>query len=160
MSLVINLRHLTRKTLELCGELTVEELDPGVEDEMVRLPYPAQYHVFAQRPSATLLLHGRLEVTIACVCVRCLKPFERRLVIENWTCEVLPGDEETPVQNDCVDLTMRVREDILLALPQHPLCEPECPGLLPPLTPEHNSGTEFQGFNSGSVWSDLNKIKW
>jgi uncharacterized metal-binding protein YceD (DUF177 family) len=160
MSLLINLRHLARKGLELHGELSVEELDPGVADEMVRLPYPAHYEVFVERPSAAVVVHGRLEVTIACVCVRCLKEFERRVVIEDWNCEVLPGDEETPVQNDCVDLTMRAREDILLALPQHPLCEPECPGLPPPQTPAHDSDAAFQSLDGGSVWTDLNKLKW
>ena len=41
----------------------------------------------------------------------------------------LEGEEEVPVINDCVDLTPYMREDILLAFPQHPLCEPDCGGL-------------------------------
>ena len=31
--------------------------------------------------------------------------------------------------NDLIDLTEILREDVLLALPQHPHCGPQCPGL-------------------------------
>lgn len=160
MSLLINLRHLARKNLELRGELTVEELDLGAGDKMVRLPHPALYHVTVERPGAAVLVRGSLEVTMACVCVRCLRAFERKLVLEDWSCEVFPGDRETPVQNDCVDLTMRAREDIVLALPRHPLCEPECPGLPPHQTPAPESGAAFSGLDGGSAWAELSKLKW
>ena len=39
------------------------------------------------------------------------------------------GEDRVAVDNDCVDLTPYLREDILLEFPQHPLCKPECRGL-------------------------------
>ena len=36
---------------------------------------------------------------------------------------------QVAIENDCVDLTPFVREDILLEFPQHPLCKPDCGGL-------------------------------
>ena len=39
------------------------------------------------------------------------------------------GDDKALVVNDCLDLTPYVREDILLALPLHPLCGSDCGGL-------------------------------
>jgi len=106
MSLLINLRHLARKNLELRGEITVDELDLDDRDKIVRLPHPAQYHVIVERPGPAVLAQGTLEATMSCICVRCLREFERKLLIDNWLCEVFPGDEETPVQNDSVIQTV------------------------------------------------------
>jgi uncharacterized metal-binding protein YceD (DUF177 family) len=53
-------------------------------------------------------------------------------------------------------LTPYLREDILLALPQHPLCEPECGGLKLPARakdPEKTAG------NTASAWDALDKLK-
>ena len=73
-----------------------------------------------------------------------------------WACHLaLEGEEKAAVINDCVDLTPYIREDILLAFPQQPLCEPECKGLAnmrkkrPGAEPEAVSDT----------WAELNKLK-
>ena len=47
--------------------------------------------------------------------------------IATWTLHLpLEGEDKVTVENDCVDLTPFVREDILLEFPQHPLCKPDC----------------------------------
>lgn len=98
---------------------------------------------------------------LACTCVRCLKPFERALQLRDWACELVPGDEETPVSHDCVDLTLRVREDMLLAIPQHPLCGPECRGLSSgPASQTPPPGEDHRPIGGAAVWSELNKLKW
>ena len=67
---------------------------------------------------------------LACQCVRCLTSFRLPLELNGWTCHLpLQGEDRVKVLNDCVDLTPYVREDILLEIPQHPLCDPECRGL-------------------------------
>ena len=40
----------------------------------------------------------------------------------------LEGEEKANVINDLVDLTPYLREDIVLAFPQHPLCRPNAAG--------------------------------
>jgi uncharacterized metal-binding protein YceD (DUF177 family) len=66
-----------------------------------------------------------------------------------------------PVDNDCVDLTGPIRDDILLAFPQHPLCNPECRGL-----PTGYSGKRRKTTTAGlpqigsSAWNELNKLKF
>jgi uncharacterized metal-binding protein YceD (DUF177 family) len=65
------------------------------------------------------------------------------------------------INNDCVDLTPYVREDILLAFPQHPLCDPECGGL-----PDASAGKTSDVGGKGkteavsSAWAELNKLKF
>src|SRR5438270_2715090 len=133
MSLMINLRHLEAHNIRLKGEVPVAELDLDPRDEMIEVEHPLQYDLEVEKLEGGVLVQGDLHLPLKCRCVRCLRGFEYRLDLENWTCHVpLQGEEAAPVVNDCVDLTAFVREDILLEFPQHPLCDLECPGLPSP----------------------------
>ncbi|MFM8470337.1 MAG: YceD family protein, partial [Limisphaerales bacterium] len=70
----------------------------------------------------------------------------------------LDGEDAVPVVDDCVDLTPYLREDILLALPQHPLCKPDCRGLSQ-LAAGGASGTNPQTNAGASPWAVLNQLK-
>jgi uncharacterized protein len=103
-----------------------------------------------------LLVTGSLRIILNCQCVRCLKAFEHRLVLEDWTCHVpLAGEEKAPVNNDCVDLTPLVREDMLLEFPPHPLCKPDCVGLKKGQAPK----TSGKDKAASSAWAELDKLK-
>ena len=68
--------------------------------------------------------------------------------------------EERPVMvRDSVDLTPYIREDIVLALPTHPLCRKDCPGL--PGMAKQTLRTADTSTSSGtsSPWDELNKLK-
>jgi uncharacterized metal-binding protein YceD (DUF177 family) len=161
MSLVVNLRHLEAHPLELKGELPVAELDLDLRDEMIRAQQPLRYALEVQKVEDGLLLQGHLHLTLQCQCVRCLKPFEYQVDLSAWKHHcALAGEDKLPVVNNCVDLTPRVREDILLEFPQHPLCETNCGGL--PQTDvgrtEKNSGGARTKRES-SAWAALDKLK-
>ena len=155
MSLKVNLRHLDAHELYLNGELSAEELDFGLHDEMIRAEKPLNYDLTVEKLHNAILLQGQLEMTLNCQCVRCLKPFEKTIKLEHWT-EHLPldGEEKVSVDSDCVDLTPFVREDILLEFPQHPLCKPDCGGL-------EKTGRKIRGKGKleSSAWAELNKLK-
>ncbi len=161
MSLLVNLRHLEHKDAILKGDLPVEELELNEVDELIHANYPLQYDLEIQRLDGNLLAHGKLHLTLECECARCLKPFRRELDFKNWAIHLpLEGEEKVEVVGDCVDLTPHIREDILLAFPQHPLCENECGGLKNhPVT----SGKEPNGLGQSeelaSAWAELNKLK-
>ena len=159
MPLTVNLRHLEAHQVGLKGELPVEELDLDPRDELIRAEKSLRYDLAVQKLERSLLAQGRLHLTLQCQCVRCLKPFQYQLDLKEWTCHLpLQGEEAVPVVNDCVDLTPYVREDILLELPQHPLCEPECRGL-----PKTYLGKAKKAGGAGpvgsSAWSELDKLK-
>ena len=160
MSLVVNLRHLAKHNVVLQGELPARELDIDTRDDVIRVAQPLRYDAEVQELDKSLLLRGELRLALDCVCVRCLEPFQHPLVIENWTCHVpLDGEDAAPVLNDCVDLTPYVREDILLELPRHPLCDPECRGLQRPSSVKaKKSGAGLTGKDS-SAWAELDKLK-
>jgi uncharacterized protein len=130
MALKVNLRHLEEHELHLKGDLPVEELDFGLQDEMMAVGKPLHYDLQVEKVPHGLLVQGKLKLPLDCRCVRCLKPFEKRIELPHWTLHLpLEGEEKTPVNNDCVDLTPYAREDMLLEFPQHPVCKPDCAGL-------------------------------
>ena len=157
MPLTFNICHLGKKDLHLQGELPVEELELDLRDDMVRALEPLSYDLEAQELDDAALVRGNLCLPLLCTCVRCLKEFSEALEIDGWTCHLpLKGEDATSVVNDLVNLTPLIREDILLALPQHPLCEPECGGLKPPAS--LNDPGEMSE-PTPSAWSELDKLK-
>ena len=162
MALLINLRHLEKKNVLLKGELAAAELDLAGLDELIRVEEPLEYDLEAQLLDGSVLAQGSLALDLQCECARCLKPFTYRLELTGWACHLpLEGEEKALVANDCVDLTPSIREDILLGLPQHPLCRPECGGLPRKTTGKtKKTGRAGAGKVAVSAWNELNKLKF
>ncbi len=160
MPLLVNLRHLERNDLKLVGELPVADLDIDTKDEMIQLDKPLKHNIEVQQMDEGLLLRGRLVLPLKCQCVRCLKSFVFKVDLRDWSCLIpLSGEEAAPQDGDTVDLTPFLREDILLELPQHPLCKPDCGGLKKPAAGK----SKKRGANdaeTSSVWAELDKIKF
>ena len=161
MPLLINIRHLEHKTVTLQGELPAAELDLGGIDELIQANSPLHHDLVAERHERSILVQGRLGLKLLCECVRCLKGFEYPMNFDSWSCLLpLEGEDKALVSNDCVDLTPYLREDIVLAFPQHPLCEPGCRGLLAASSngTRSSSGASIAG-GSSAAWTELNKLK-
>ena len=159
MPLLFNIRHVEEKEVRLEGELPVVELDLPGDDPLVRARQPLRYDLTVQKLGDAVLVQGRLELSLDCECARCLKPFEHRLALENWAAHVaLTGEEKAVVKDDLADLTPYVREDILLEMPQHPLCQAECAGL--PARARENEKKNTRATEGSPAWSELNKLKF
>lgn len=159
MSLKVNLRHLEDHGLHLKDELPVAELDLGVNDEMIHAEKPLRYDLQVELLHDALLIQGTLVLPLDCECVRCLKKFKTDLKLKPWTVHLpLEGEDKVSVENDCVDLTPFMREDILLSFPQHPLCKPDCAGLKPKGKATQAEAKAAQKAAS-AVWSELDKLK-
>lgn len=157
MPLTVNLRHLEEKNVHLAGELSSEELDFVKPDEMVQPNHPLQYDLDVEQSGNNLLVRGELHLKLDCQCVRCLRPFVYQVDLDQYdTLVPLEGEESAKVLNDLVDLTPYLREDILLAFPQHPLCEADC-DRVPELEHSKSASTSAQG--QKSAWDELNKLK-
>jgi uncharacterized metal-binding protein YceD (DUF177 family) len=154
--LKFNLRHLEEHALHLKGELPVAELDFGVTDELIHLDKPLRYDLQAEDMHESVLVTGSLRLALDCECARCLKPFQYEMVLKGWAVHLpLEGEDAVSVDNDCVDLTPFVREDMLLEFPQHPLCKPDCAGLKKKVRSQADGKVE----KKPSGWSDLDKLK-
>ncbi len=161
MPLTFNIRDLEHASLRLKGGLATAELGLDQIDEMILAGEQLKHDFEVERHERSLFIHGNMELLLHCECVRCLKRFEKVLNLPNWACLLpLDGEEKVLIVNDCVDLTPYVREDIVLALPQHPLCEPECCGLVVARQPnEKRSSAGGPTAETASAWAKLDKLK-
>lgn len=161
MPVTVNLRHLEKKDQHLDGDLPVKELDLMVEDDVIQVREPLKYDLEVTRSGQNLLVNGKLQILLDCECVRCLKPLKHQINLDPYDLIVpLEGEEKAPVDNDLVDLTPYLREDILLAFPRHPVCEAGCDPLPQVSKNKEQSGTSTQGSDKKSAWDELNKLKF
>ena len=158
MALTFNIRHLENKELQLAGQLPLEELELDLNDEVIQPSGPLEYDLNAQELDDALLIQGTLRLPLEMHCVRCLKKFSYPLDLEDWTCHLpLTGEDAVVLEADLVNLTPQIREDILLALPQHPLCEEGCVGLKKTGTFQEEPGET--SVTTSSAWDELDKLK-
>jgi len=161
MPLIVNLRHLEKQNLDYQGDILPQELELEGIDECIKPGEALKYTVEAQLLENSLYVHGVLEITVQCTCVRCLKTFAHKIQLPEWSLLLnRSGEDQMNVVNDCVDLTPYIREDIVLSFPQHPLCEKGCHGL---------PSSRIGGLNQSngpdrneqlqSAWAELDKLK-
>ncbi len=119
-----------------------------------------------------ILVTGTMATRVEMSCSRCLEPIEVALVItieEEFqpTIDVISGRQLPMEEEDqalwidahhILDLTEVVRQDLLLALPAHPLCRETCAGLCPQCGQNWNEGPcDCQPDHLDLRWSALLK---
>ena len=119
-------------------------------------------------------LSGRLQATVRVVCSRCLQNFILELDETIPLTLLLPLGEEageeidlrpqdldtTFFDGETIDVDLIVAEQIFLALPQRPLCQPDCQGLCSECGVDLNRqscGCEKKAM--GSVFDALKAVK-
>lgn len=104
-----------------------------------------------------VLISGTASTNVAGDCSRCLDPIADDVEInlmelfaypDSATDETTDEDEVSRISDDLIDLEPVVRDAVVLALPQVPLCSPDCLGLcvdcggkLAELGPDHGHET-------------------
>jgi uncharacterized protein len=81
-----------------------------------------------------VVVTGSLRARHRDACRRCLRSIDDVLVVtvdERYRVAPPPDDDAFPIVNGQIDLAPMVREEVLLAIPDAPLCRPDCPGLCP-----------------------------
>ena len=107
------------------GELLEGEVDVVDIDEKFVKPFGGvRYRLKAQVIGTELLVKGCLEQDFDLVCCRCGKDFDDTVKVEDFLESIEIG--ENPNEVDVSDL---VRESVLLALPNYPVCQETCPGV-------------------------------
>ena len=114
----------------------------GLGLDVVRIPEGDELALDVRLESVMegVLVSGTATAPIAGECARCLDPLTDRVEVEltelfaypdTATEESTDPDEVSRVVDDLVDLEPVVRDAVLLALPQAPLCRENCAGLCP-----------------------------
>ena len=124
----------------------VLEWPPSPRD-VVRPAGPMRWRLEAQLFGTELLVRGRAEALFEGTCCRCGGPLSRV-----YGDEVTISREVAPDETD-VDLTSELRESILLALPNNPVCSDDC---RPPRPLAEDAGEAGNG--AASPWSALDAL--
>lgn len=140
--LVLNTRDLPRRP----GAMrTVERSVPAPKDlglELIGVPQGAAVNLDLRLESVSegVYVSGTVTAPVEGECGRCLRPISDTLVVtiqelyayEHSTTDETTDEEEVGrMQGDLIDLEPALRDAVVLALPTHPLCRDDCPGLCP-----------------------------
>lgn len=160
--LAVSLRQLEQdEAVTLQGEVSTDQLEIESFDDVIEIAGPLRYDLTVEMHGDALLVMGDLELPLKCTCVRCLRQFGQEVALEGWSSLTpLGGEEGLQIAGDWVDLAPLLRDDVVLAFPRHPLCEPECSGLPSPKPGgESASGSDSAGGESASQWAALDRLK-
>ncbi len=154
MSLKIELSELEDGPLELTGSVALSELQIGELDPLLHADRRAEYHIEVSLFDGKLVARGAVELQMECDCVSCLKRFPFRVRLDPWEAETdLVSEESADKDQSSADLTPMLREDIFLALPQHPRCRPDCDGLKSASEKPPQTGSD------PAAWAALDRLK-
>jgi uncharacterized protein len=118
------------------------------------------------------LLEGEARATVAQQCSRCLKeidsPVEAHFVEQYYaTLSVdtgapmpeAPLDAKTIGHDFRIDVTPLIREEVILATPQAPLCRPDCNGLCPQCGRDLNEYPHEHEEAPDDRWGALSRLR-
>ena len=90
-------------------------------------------HLLLTRTNRGALAKGQFSTKFETECVRCLEPFDLTLTVplEEMFSFSPATDPIYCIDEGWLDLRLPLREQIMLALPMHSLCRPDCKGLCP-----------------------------
>lgn len=124
-------------------------------------------HVRLESVVEGVLVSGVASATLSGQCSRCLEALTDRLEVElielfaypdTATEDTTDPDEVSRVVDGLVDLEPVVRDAVLLALPQAPLCAEDCPGLCPDCGDKRAElGTDHRHERIDPRWAALRK---
>ncbi len=101
----------------------LQELTQDITSELITLREPIDVSFDISIGTKELLLLGQIRGAFELTCSRCLKRFE----------STFNQDLEQTFERelDEIDVGEEVRQGIVLAIPEKPLCQPHCKGLCP-----------------------------
>ena len=153
----MDLKHLTlaeipEDGLHLEGQLdgSLFDIDPGDAQPTG----PLEYQLDLLPSGEVLLVTGSVRACFRRECVRCLEPFEEVISLDPYAADVETEGKGT------IDLTERLREDILLALPAYPHCDStgdgrECPASHRFLAPDPGDEPADESGSPPGAWDAL-----
>jgi uncharacterized protein len=135
-------QELTFSVAEILGhpgeyrDIRVDRPISGVRTALARLTEaPVSAELRAESVVEGILVTGRVRADTVLSCARCLDEFPSQVGLE--LCDLFAGpghessveDEAYLIRGTEIDLEPMLRDALTLALPLHPLCREECPGL-------------------------------
>jgi uncharacterized protein len=149
-NLIFNVAQLLKESVGATRSATVvadvsrlvPELAEAVVPESVEQP-ELRGRVRLMRTGDGILVQGDLSVELTLPCSRCLEPVVVPIDLEleevfTPTIDIITGQAMEPEEDDralwidehhILDLSEVLRQDVLVAVPMHPICREDCAGL-------------------------------
>lgn len=157
MLLKIDPRGMPPEGVHLEGHLPPSVFDLPPEDIVKPISH-LEWNIDVIKDEDDIVVTGSIGATFELECGRCTERFQHRVALDDYQLDV-------PIENDDpLDLTTWLREDILLTLPTHPRCENgnvtprECPaeGRFDPVADAE--GEESGEADGSRVWEALDQL--
>jgi uncharacterized protein len=112
--------------------------DIGVALIGVSAGAPLEVELRMESVSEGVYVSGTVTAAVSGECGRCLRPITDTLLVkvqelyayaDSVTDQTTEEDEVGRLQGDLIDLEPALRDAVVLALPTHPRCREDCPGL-------------------------------
>lgn len=145
----VHLRQIPPEGKHLEGEEDAACLDLGAIG--AKPAGPVRYALDIGLSGGGVFATGLVSVPVEMTCVACLQPFVYEAKAEPFAAQVQIDGREF------VDLTPPVREELLLALPNHPRCDLNSGHSCPYQRPGSSGGGSQE--SSESAWDQLDKLK-
>ena len=147
--IAVHLRQIPPEGKHLEGEEDAACLD--LSEIGAKPAGPVRFALDIGLSGGGLFATGQVSVPVEMHCVACLRPFVFEATVDPFAAQVeIEGRE-------LVDLTPSVREELLLALPNHPRCD-SIPGHTCPYHGLAAGGGGAQE-SAQSAWDQLDKLK-
>ena len=115
----------TRRRIDAASALSEVELDDA------RLSGDVAVDVTLESTLDDVEVGGALTVNWSDTCRRCLRDVGGPLVIDVEERYAVADPDAFPIEHGQIDLAPMVRENVLLGIPDAPVCREDCPGLCP-----------------------------
>ena len=161
--LTINVLELTRRagTLkDIAVSLPVADFAFGDDRIVVTRDINVELHI--ESVQGGLVVQGETSCSTTMLCRRCLREVSAdiQVVIDEIYRSVPDNPDAYVLEGEQVDLMPMVRETMLLALPDAPLCKPDCPGLCPQCGADMQSDPcQCQAQRTDERWSVLDQLR-
>lgn len=133
---ILPIKDVTGKKTRVKTSFQLDSITMG--ERTFFFPDPLQVEVEIHNLEDSYLVQGKISLQLGLSCSRCLQEITEPLsldFIEEFSQE---GEE---VIGDTLDITAGIVENILLEIPQKPLCSEDCKGLCPRCGQDQNRGT-------------------
>lgn len=159
--ITVHLGEIPEEGLEISGETDRDIFQFDESEKEVAPDGPVRYRLHVTDAGAGLLLAmGELQAPFQLRCVACLEQFPFTLSLDGYA-----ADFDSPASGT-LDLTERIREDLLLELPAYPHCERDgddpdrvCPATELLKSKPDEGDADFGKSGKPSAWDVLDDLK-
>jgi uncharacterized protein len=169
--LVLDTRDLPRSPGAMRVQERVVPAPPDLGLELIGVPAgePLTLTIRLEWVTEGVLVSARARAALRGECGRCLREISDTLDVEfqhlyayehSTTEETTDEDEVGRMRGDLIDLEPELRDEVVLALPLHPICREDCPGLCPECgVPWDDLPDDHSHARVDSRWAALGQLK-